>query len=237
LIAWGAARAIAVALASRTENVSGGDFNYAGAVERALDPLSGFTGIALPGEDPGRQIRVTGRAEWIDFNIQGFDRLMEPVLRRAAAEASGMTWALGGVTLTAQVGLLLGFLSARVLGQYDTGPLLVREREGEPGKVFFLDGNIVSAAGRLGVPVDGLRFWIVLHEMTHALQFEGHPWLRRHLGELLEALIHPLAERLGPLETVRRLVENLRSGGRSIEHDEPVSSARRSTACRRPCRL
>jgi len=77
--------------------------------------------------------------------------------------------------------------------------------------------NIVSAAGRLGVPVNGLRLWIVLHEMTHALQFEGYPWIRKHLGELLESLISPLADRLGLRETLRRLSTNLRTGGRSVE--------------------
>jgi coenzyme F420 biosynthesis associated uncharacterized protein len=218
LISWGAVRTIAVALASRTERVPSRDFDYARAVERVLDPLSQFTGIELPHDSPaGRRLRVADRAEWIDFNIEGFGALMEPVLKRAAAGADNLTWAVGGVTLTAQVGLLLGFLSARVLGQYDTGPLLARERAGEPGQVFFLDGNIVSAAGRIGVPVDGLRLWIVLHEMTHALQFEGYPWLRAHLGELLERLIGPLAEHLGIREALRRLSGNLRSGGRSVE--------------------
>src|SRR5215210_8747909 len=218
MISWGAVRTIAVTLASRTESTSSGDFDYERAVERALDPLSQFTGIELPQGPPrGRQLRVADRAEWIDFNIEGFGALMEPVLKRAAAGADNLTWAIGGATLTAQVGLLLGFLSARVLGQYDTGPLLARERAGEPGKVFFLDGNIVSAAGRIGVPVDGLRLWIVLHEMTHALQFEGYPWIRAHLGELLESLLAPLADRLGARETFRRLSDNLKTGGRSIE--------------------
>lgn len=218
MISWGAVRTIAVTLASRTERASDGDFDYERAVERALDPLSRFTGIELPqGPPSGRQLRVANRAEWIDFNIEGFGALMEPVLKRAASGADNLTWAVGGATLTAQVGLLLGFLSARVLGQYDTGPLLARERAGEPGKVFFLDGNIVAAAGRIGVPVDGLRLWIVLHEMTHALQFEGYPWLRAHLGELLERLIAPLADRLGVRETIRRLSENMRTGGRSVE--------------------
>ena len=218
MISWGAVRTIAVTLASRTELASSGDFDYARAVERTLDPLSRFTGIELPQGPPnGRQLKVADRAEWIDFNIEGFGALMEPVLKRAAAGADNLTWAIGGATLTAQVGLLLGFLSARVLGQYDTGPLLARERASEPGKVFFLDGNIVAAAGRIGVPVDGLRLWIVLHEMTHALQFEGYPWLRAYLGELLERLIAPLADRLGVRETVRRLSENLRTGGRSVE--------------------
>jgi coenzyme F420 biosynthesis associated uncharacterized protein len=218
MISWGVVRTIAVALASRTEKASDGDFDYEWAVERAVDPLSRFTGIELPqGPPSGRQLRVASRAEWIDFNIDGFGALMEPVLKRAAAGSDNLTWAIGGATLTAQVGLLLGFLSARVLGQYDTGPLLARERAGEPGKVFFLDGNIAAAAGRIGVPVDGLRLWIVLHEMTHALQFEGYPWLRAHLGELLERLISPLADRLGVRETIRRLSENMRTGGRSVE--------------------
>ncbi len=218
MISWGAARKIAVTLASRTEKQATGDFDYPAAVERTLGPLSDFTGIQLPDNAPdGRQLRVASRAEWIDFNIEGFGALMEPVLKRAASGASDMTWAVGGVTLTAQIGLLLGFLSSRVLGQYDTGPLLVRKQDPGPGKVFFLDGNIASAAARLNVPVDGLRLWIVLHEMTHALQFEGYPWVRTHLGELLEGFITPLADRLGVRETVRRLSENLRTGGRSVE--------------------
>ena len=218
MISWGAARTIAVTLASRSERAPAADFDYPGAVGKTLAPLSSFTGIELPrGPDAGRQLLVTDRAEWIDFNIEGFGALMEPVLKRATEGAGNVTWALGGATLTAQMGLLLGFLSSRVLGQYDTGPLLSKEAANGPGKVFFLDGNIAAAAGRLGVPLDGLRLWIVLHEMTHALQFEGYPWLRGHLGDLLEDLIGPLAERLGVRETLRRLSANLKTGARSME--------------------
>jgi coenzyme F420 biosynthesis associated uncharacterized protein len=218
MISWSAARAIAVTLASRSEKPPTSDFDYPAAVERTLAPLSDFTGIELPGgPETGRQLLVANRAEWIDFNIEGFGGLMEPVLKRATEGAGNVTWALGGATLTAQMGLLLGFLSSRVLGQYDTGPLLSKETANGPGKVFFLDGNITAAAGRIGVPLDGLRLWIVLHEMTHALQFEGYPWLRGHLGNLLESLVGPLAERLGVRETVSRLSTNLKTGGRSME--------------------
>lgn len=218
MISWGAVRTIAKTFASRSERSPSSDFDYAEAVQRTFDPLSRFTGIELPkGPPAGRQLKVADRSEWIDFNIEGFGHLMEPVLKRASEGAGDFTYAVGGATLTAQVGFLLGFLSSRVLGQYDTGPLLSREGSGEPGKVFFLDGNIVSAAARIGVPVDGLRLWIVLHEMTHALQFEGFPWLRGHLGSLLDSLIAPLAEKLGVMETVRRISENVKSGGRSLE--------------------
>jgi len=218
VISWNAARAIAVTLASRTERAPSGDFDYPAAVEETLIPLSDFAGIELPsGTYAARRLVVADRTEWIDFNIEGFGTLMEPVLKRAAEGAGNVTWALGGATLTAQMGLLLGFLSSRVLGQYDTGPLLSQGEIDGPGKVFFLDGNIAAAAGRIGVPLDGLRLWIVLHEMTHALQFEGYPWLRRHLGGLLENLIGPLSERLGVAETVRRLSTNLKTGARSME--------------------
>src|SRR3712207_8963075 len=74
-----------------------------------------------------------------------------------------------------------------------------------PRSTLFPYTTLFRSAGRLGVPVDGLRLWIVLHEMTHALQFEGYPWLRAHLGELLESLIAPLADRLGVRETLKRL--------------------------------
>ncbi len=221
MISWSMARSIAVALATRTEGLPkpARPFDYPLAVEEAFGPLAEFTGITLPFD--GRPVRNANRAEWIDFNIEGFGALLEPLLRRAAAGANGFTWAFGAATLTAQIGLLLGFLSSRVLGQYDTGPLVAgsksRKRPGEPGEIFFLDGNIVAAAGRLGVPVDGLRLWIVLHETTHALQFEGHPWLRDHLGGLVEGFTGPLAEKIGARETVRRLTENLRTGGRSVE--------------------
>ena len=225
MISWGIARSIAVTLASRTEGpipAKHGEFDYAAAVGEYLGPLEDFTGIDLnrSGERP---IRVASRAEWIDFNISSFGALLEPILKRASKTSGNeLTWAFGAATLTAQMGFLLGFLSARVLGQYDTGPLAVGKsaalkKPGEPGEVFFLDGNIVSAARRLGVPVEGLRLYIVLHEMTHALQFEGHPWLRDHLGSLVEGFTGPLAEKLGVAETVRRMTENLRTGGRSIE--------------------
>lgn len=224
MIAWNAARRIAVTLAKRTEPSSeaagAGAFDYPGAVHRSLAPLTEFTGIELP-EETGRRLRVADRSEWIEFNIQGFGRLMEPLVQRAAAGTNGVTWAFGAATLTTQIGLLLGFLSSRVLGQYDTGPVpldgVSSEASRGPGEVFFLDGNIVSAAGRIGVPVDGLRLWIVLHEMTHALQFEGYPWLRGHLGKMLEDLVTPLADKLGAREAVRRLVETARGGGRDVQ--------------------
>lgn len=216
MIAWNAARTIAVAMASRTEQrPSAGVFDYPDAVERVITPLSEFTGMKLP---PGsRVLHVADRTEWIDSSIKGFGRTLEPILQRAEEGAGDIAWAVSATVLTAQVGFLLGFLSSRVLGQYDTGPLISRTEVEGPGEVFFLDGNVVLAAGRLGVPADALRLWIVLHEMTHAFQFEAHPWLRRYLGDLFEGVLSPLTERLGVREFIRRLADNLSRGGRALE--------------------
>jgi coenzyme F420 biosynthesis associated uncharacterized protein len=219
LIAWETARRIAVTVAARTERAPEvGNFDYPAAVEYVSEPLSEFTGVELPGGS--RDLRVADRSDWIDFNVEGFGELLEPLLKRAAEESGEVSRALSAATLTTQIGLLLGFLSSRVLGQYDTGPLPMSGKvQGSSGSgtVFFLDGNIVSVARRLGVPVDGLRLWIVTHEMTHAFQFEGYPWLREHLGELLREFMAPLAERFGPRELAGRVARNLRNGGRSFE--------------------
>jgi coenzyme F420 biosynthesis associated uncharacterized protein len=214
IIIWNAARAIAVTLAARTEPARPAEpFDYVRAVERATEPIAGFTGMHLP--EGRRSVRTADRSEWIDLNLDGFNRVLEPVLSKAGKETGAVAWAMGSMTVTAQVGVLLGFLSSRVLGQYDAGPLVVR-REG-PGDILFLDGNIAAASRRLGVPLQALRLWIVLHEMTHAFQFEAHPWLREHLGRLLETLLVPLAEKVGAREFLQRVTENRRDGGRSLE--------------------
>src|SRR4051812_37144355 len=103
VISWSVARTIAVALAARTESTSkpARPFDYPAAVEQAFGPLAEFTGIRLP--PGGRPVRNASRSEWIDFNIEGFGALLEPLLRRAAAGASDFTWAFGAATLTAQI--------------------------------------------------------------------------------------------------------------------------------------
>ena len=82
-----------------------------------------------------------------------------------------------------QLGLLLGFMGTRVLGQYDLALLSV---EAAPGRLLFVEENIRATARSLGVPVASFRTWIALHETTHAFEFEAHPWLRPYLAERLE---------------------------------------------------
>ena len=96
--------------------------------------------------------------------------------------ASAMAIANRWVT-TRQLGFLLGFMGARVLGQYD---LALLSAEAEAGRLLFVEENIRSTARLSTFRSDPFRTWIALHETTHAFEFEAHPWLRPYLAERLE---------------------------------------------------
>ena len=89
--------------------------------------------------------------------------------------------------LSGQVGLLLGFLARKVLGQYDIS-LLGARAAAEAGKLYFVEPNIRLLEETLGVPADDVRKWIALHEATHAHEFEVYPWVRSYLNGQLDGI-------------------------------------------------
>jgi coenzyme F420 biosynthesis associated uncharacterized protein len=84
---------------------------------------------------------------------------------------------------TQQLGFLLGYMGSRVLGQYDVALL---SAEAVPGNLLFVEENIRATAAALEVPPADFRTWIVLHEATHAFEFEANDWLRPYLRDHLE---------------------------------------------------
>jgi coenzyme F420 biosynthesis associated uncharacterized protein len=78
-----------------------------------------------------------------------------------------------------------------VLGQYDPVLMLAPVQGGdpEPAALFLVEPNIRGFEERHEVPPANLRRWLVLHELTHAWQFEAHPWLRDHIGELMGRML------------------------------------------------
>ncbi|MGH9295722.1 MAG: zinc-dependent metalloprotease, partial [Acidimicrobiales bacterium] len=74
-------------------------------------------------EGPARA-EVTDRAGWVRANLRSFRRLLRPILERATEEGRlprGMPGPLGTagrVVAGAELGLVLGWMSTRVLGQY-----------------------------------------------------------------------------------------------------------------------
>ena len=110
---------------------------------------------------------------------------------------SGPLRTASGFLFGAQVGALTGVLSQRVLGQYD---LALLDAEVQP-RLLLLGPNPAQAARNLGVDRDELVAWVTIHEITHAVQFGGAPWLRDYLGGMLRELIDGLQVKLGPRST------------------------------------
>ncbi|WEH28981.1 zinc-dependent metalloprotease [Streptomyces sp. AM 3-1-1] len=164
-------------------------------------------------------VLVVDRPGWVRANVAGFRSLLAPLLdkmrdRRNEGGSSSIVTALGGKVTGAELGVLLSFLSSRVLGQYETFAPPSRELPGGSGggRLLLVAPNIVHVERELGVDPRDFRLWVTLHEETHRTQFTGVPWLRDHLeneirGFLDETELDPghFADRLG--ETVRSLLD------------------------------
>jgi coenzyme F420 biosynthesis associated uncharacterized protein len=230
LIDWETATRVATRVSGADGGISVLDrarlqHEYETMVREIEGPISDYTGTTLPlGEI---DVRVLDRAEWIKANVASFQQMFRPLeevyagtLNRGGASFPGMT-RLGRTMLSSQVGLLLGFLARKVLGQYDIS--LLGHEPLEAGKLYFVEPNIRALEGTLRVPAGDLRKWIALHEATHAHEFEVNPWVRGYLNGQLEAYLRSMAEELtnpsggvlGGLAS--RLLVNVRNGHSLIE--------------------
>ena len=161
-------------------------------------------------------VDVLDRRGFVDANLVIVQRLFEPVERlRATLPESRMT-ALSRGVLSRYVGELFGFLSRRVLGQYDP-VLMLAPPPAIPGSasprpaLSLVEPNVRAFEQRQDVPGDNLRRWLVLHELTHAWQFEAHPWLREHIASTMSDLL------MGGL-----MAELAREGGESPPSGRPA---------------
>jgi coenzyme F420 biosynthesis associated uncharacterized protein len=161
---------------------------YGDLVARCIPIVSDYTGATLPTDD--QRTYAFDRIDWIDANLDGFKRMFEPMqgLDSPAAHKGTIARAASGVNqtiLSYEIGLLLGYLARRVLGQYDLA-LLGREPVESSGKLYYVEPNIRGIESKLGLPRDEFRMWLALHETTHAFEFEAYPWVRNHFNDLLD---------------------------------------------------
>jgi coenzyme F420 biosynthesis associated uncharacterized protein len=160
---------------------------------------------------------VTDRPGWIRANLASFQRLLAPMLdkfgdRVSSSRVAPITARLAG----AELGVMLGWMSARVLGQYD---LLVIEEENPQDQdiVYYVGPNVLALEKQFAFPPEEFRMWLALHEVTHRAQFTGVPWLREHfLG-----LVHETMNTIDPdpakmSETISRVTTAIRSGQKPL---------------------
>lgn len=192
---WEFAQRVASKIASRREPER--SYHYA-----TLEPdFERFTAEAeelvaaetgLRSQSGAARARVADRPMWINANINSFQRLLRPVTDKLEAKTSnsrfsGAMGRVGGM----EVGILLGWMSSRVLGQYD---LLIIEDENPEDQdiVYYVGPNVMALERKHGFPPEEFRLWLALHEVTHRAQFTGVPWLREHflglVGKTIDAV-------------------------------------------------
>src|SRR5438876_2747078 len=215
-VAWDLAEKVAVRVAGREPFAESyhytslqPDFDELTAeAEELVADATGLRSLAGPA-----RARVTDRAGWVRANLASFRRLLRPLTDRfgerlAESPLAAVTRTVSGVEL----GTMLGWMSTRVLGQYDL--LLVEDEDPEDQDiVYYVGPNVISLEERFSFPPREFRLWLALHEVTHRAQFTGIPWMRDHFRSLIESslgAIEPDPRRF--LEGLKRAVDELRAG-------------------------
>jgi coenzyme F420 biosynthesis associated uncharacterized protein len=227
MIDWDVAISTGVRFARQGPEVSLADARAVVAELRGLtavvqQPVRELTGLTSQGEVG--PVAVVDRPGWIKANVGGFRVVLEPLADRLAERSSALPaagsvfGAVGSRATGMQAGLILAYLSSRVLGQYElflppgeggapsaNGPATngtgangtgngangtASGSDASVGRLTLVAPNIVMIERELGVDPHDFRRWVCLHEETHRVQFTSVPWLRGYVqGMMTEFLL------------------------------------------------
>lgn len=128
-------------------------------------------------------VSFVDRPQWIRANLASFRNLLTPLLDQWSDRmaASPTAAGIGRQVAGAELGALIGWMSTRVLGQYD---ILVGRPDDDA--VYLVAPNLADLEQRYGFDPAEFRTWVLLHELTHRAQFTGVPWMRDHFTGLVE---------------------------------------------------
>ena len=215
MIDWKLATTVAEGIANLKPAPEASAFEHvAGPTEESARLVSAYTGLmadSLPHAEP------VDRPLWIEGNLNSLKKVLDPVadkLGQGMGPLSGAVSAASGALLAVEVGAVSGMLAQRVLGQYEF-PILDPEA---PARLLFVSPNLAVAASALDAEPDELLRWVALHEVTHALQFGGVPWLRPHIATMVRELLGGLQVdpvrlmKLPDTSDFRSIVDKIREG-------------------------
>lgn len=196
LIGWGVANTTAAKVSTAGPKLSSREIQDVVsalrlAADEAVDHVQRITGLEAAAGLRNSPVLVVDRATWAQATIESFRTMLSPALQRLW-EAKGHTMSPGSVAVSSAVsggelGVITGFLSANVLGQFD--PFA-----GEHGRLLLVAPNIVTIERDLVVDPADFRLWVCLHEQTHRVQFAAAPWLQGHLQENINKLTSGLLD-------------------------------------------
>jgi coenzyme F420 biosynthesis associated uncharacterized protein len=163
-----------------------------------------------------------GRREWVASNIGSMRALLDPVMARATKRLGplGPAMQIGvGLLLSTEVGVVVGYLAQRVLGQYEL-VLLDEGVDPRPPRLLFVLPNLGQVAKSFDADDKEFMTWVALHEVTHAVQFASVDWLHGYVAGLVRELLDSAELRLDAQrrlrlpsrEEISRVFHALRSG-------------------------
>jgi len=181
--------------------------------ERSTGLVRDYTGLDAPvGADQKAPILVVDRAGWIQANAESFAVLLDPIMQKVASGRRGAPGpaarAIGGKVTGAELGLLLGFMGSRVLGQFDP---FTRD-----GRLLLVAPNVVHIERELEVDPSDFRLWVCLHEETHRVQFTAVPWMRDHMLSEIGALAETFEPQRMLGDTLKGVSRAVRGEGGSL---------------------
>ena len=213
MIDWERSRRIATNM-NRGESLTASeraalDTYYRGLVDACVPIVSDYTGTTLP--EGERATYAFDRVDWINANLVAFERMFDPIEElnpgKGRKNVAARVWnGVNQSVLSYEIGLLLGYMARRVLGQYDLA-LLGREPLSS-GKLYYVEPNIRGIESKLKLPREDFRMWLALHETTHAFEFEAHPWVREHFNAMLDRYMDFLKQ---DADQLRQGVQGVRS--------------------------
>jgi coenzyme F420 biosynthesis associated uncharacterized protein len=183
---WDRAERVAIAIAARRRPVSAGStiappqLTATAVIEDAIERVTGLR----PPQGPA-EVQFVDRATWIRANLASFRTLLAPLLDRWSEKSgagSGTAATLARQMAGAELGAMLGWMSTRVLGQYD----ILVGRGGSDDAVYLVEPNLADIEQRYGFEPGEFRTWVLVHELTHRAQFTGVPWMREHFTGLVD---------------------------------------------------
>lgn len=177
--------------------------------ETAVHVVRDVTGLHADAKPDS--VRVVDRSRWVDANAAAFETVLAPITERMHKDTAVAS--IASRVAGAEVGAALGFLSSRVLGQYE----LFTPPGAEPA-LLLVAPNIVNVEQRLGVNSSDFRLWVCVHEETHRVQFTAVPWLGPWLREQITSSLDDLTPEHGELgRRMRQLVAAVVGALRGID--------------------
>lgn len=187
---WARAERVATLIAARRPAPLGDVAGWDPPMELIEQQIEDVTGLRSAAGTATAQL--IDRPTWIHANIESFRALLQPVFEKLEAKrpTGGAANAMNSVSRQiagAQLGTMLGWMSTRVLGQYDL--LVGRDGTGD-GAVYLVASNLATVEEKFGFDATSFRTWVLVHELTHRAQFTGVPWMRGYFTGMVDAAIN-----------------------------------------------